>query len=405
MPFASGLSEHPDAAIAVGEVTGRILEVLGPAPDLALLFVTGAHVDRLRDVVDAVHTLLAPGTLLGAAAVSVVGTEREVEEVPGIALWAGDVGRVVPLRLDVERIAEDELGISGWPDEAEPAEPAGSGDRDHGFEPSALLLVADPYSFPAEALFAFVEERYPCLPVVGGMASAARAPGGNRLVLDDDVVTSGAVGVLLGDGIEVDTVVSQGCRPVGAPWSVTDAEGNVVRELAGQPPLQRLVHIAEHELDAEEVAAINNGRLHIGRVIDERKAEFGPGDFLVRNVIGGDRSTGAIAIADVVDVGTTLQFHLRDAASADVELHTLLAGRHADAALLFTCNGRGTFTFGAPDHDAAALAEELGPIPVAGFFAAGEFGPIGGHNFVHGFTASVVLLRDKRDERDRVAVR
>lgn len=384
MPFASGLSEHPDAAIAVGEVTGRVLEALGPAPDLAVLFVTGAHLDRFGDVVDAVRTLLAPGTLMGAAAASVVGTEREVEEVPGIALWAGNVGRLVPLRLVAERVSEDEIGITGWPDEAS-AE----------FEPSALLLVADPYSFSAEALFAFVEERYPGLPVVGGMASAAMAPGGNRLVLDEWVTPAGAVGVLLGDGVEVDAVVSQGCRPVGAPWSVTEVEGNVVRQLAGQPPLQRLVQIAEEELDAEEVAAINSGRLHIGRVIDERKPEFGPGDFLVRNVIGGDRSTGAIAITDVVDIGTTLQFHLRDAAAADVELHALLAGRRADSALLFTCNGRGTFTFGTPDHDAATLAEELGPIPVAGFFAAGEFGPVGGRNFVHGFTASVALLRDR----------
>jgi small ligand-binding sensory domain FIST len=389
VPFAAGLSEHPDPAVAVGEVAGRVLETLGPAPDLALLFVTAAHLDVMDEVVEAVLAILEPGTLLGAAAASVVGTGREVEERPAVALWAGNVGPLVPLQLHAQQVGPDEVGIVGWPDEAEP----GSGSLH--LEPSALVLVADPYTFPAEALFAFVEERWPGLPVIGGMASAARAPGGNRLVLDGDTVTSGAVGVLLGGGVEVEAVVSQGCRPIGMPWAVTDGEGNIVRALAGQPPLQRLVQLAEHELDADEVAAVNSGRLHVGRVIDERKAEFGPGDFLVRNVMGGDRSTGAMAIGDAVEVGTTLQFHLRDADAADEELRSLLAGRRADAALVFTCNGRGTFTFGAPDHDAAALADELGAIPAAGFFAAGEFGPIGGRNFVHGFTASIALLRDR----------
>lgn len=376
MPFAAALSEHPHPATAVGEVTGHVLEALGPSPDLALLFVTEPHIESLDDIAGVVRTLLAPGTLVGAAAASVVGTDREVEERPGIALWAGNVGPLAPWRM-----GEGDAHALVLPDVP--------------FEPSALLVIGDPYTFVAEALFELVHEQWPGLPVIGGMASAARMPGGNRLVLDDAVATGGAVGVLLGPGVEVETVVSQGCRPVGSPWAVTDVEGNVVRGLAGQPPLQRLVHLAENELDEEEVAAINNGRLHIGVVIDECKAEFGPGDFLVRNVMGGDRATGAIAIGDVVGVGTTLQFHLRDAAAADVELHTMLSGRTADAALLFTCNGRGTFTFGTPDHDAATLAEELGPIPVAGFFAAGEFGPVGGRNFVHGFTASVALLRDR----------
>jgi small ligand-binding sensory domain FIST len=226
------------------------------------------------------------------------------------------------------------------------------------------------------------------------MASAARGPGGNRIALGTRVRTTGAVGALIGPGAALQTVVSQGCRPFGHPLVVTAAEGNVIAQLAGRPAMERLVAQAHDTLSKEEVALLEMGGLHLGRVIDEHREHFGPGDFLVRNVVGADRSTGAIAVTDVVPVGTTVQFHLRDAASADADLHALLADRLADAALVFTCNGRGTRLFGEPHHDVRVLAEHLGPVPMAGFFAAGELGPIGGRNFLHGFTASVALLRD-----------
>jgi small ligand-binding sensory domain FIST len=226
------------------------------------------------------------------------------------------------------------------------------------------------------------------------MASAARGPGGNRLVLDGSIRMGGAVGALLGPGVELASIVSQGCRPVGHPLAVTRAEGNVVYELGGQPALERLIELARRELAERDVAVINEGGLHLGRVIDEHKAEFGRGDFLVRNVIGADREAGAIAVNDTVELGTTVQFHLRDAVAADEDLRALLDGQHADAALMFTCNGRGTRLFGTPHHDASTLADIVGEIPMAGFFAAGELGPVGGRNFLHGFTASIALLQE-----------
>jgi small ligand-binding sensory domain FIST len=299
---------------------------------------------------------------------------------------------VVPVGIDVTApggIAagaadEDEprvLAVTGWPDEVP-------------FDPAGLFLVADPFTFPVEAFIDSVGSAYPGLPVIGGMASAARGPGGNRLVLDGSIRMGGAVGALLGPGVELASIVSQGCRPVGHPLAVTRAEGNVVYELGGQPALERLIELARRELAERDVAVINEGGLHLGRVIDEHKAEFGRGDFLVRNVIGADREAGAIAVNDMVELGTTVQFHLRDAVAADEDLRALLEGRHADAALMFTCNGRGTRLFGSPHHDASTLADIVGEIPMAGFFAAGELGPVGGQNFLHGFTASIALLRE-----------
>jgi small ligand-binding sensory domain FIST len=277
-----------------------------------------------------------------------------------------------------------DLVVQGWPD-------------DIAFAPQALLLVADPFSFPSEQFLDWVGRRHPGLPVIGGMASAAQAPGGNRLAIGRQIRTSGAVGALLGPGIAVETVVSQGCRPFGQPLVVTRSEDNIIFELAGTPALERLVAQAHGSLTETEVALLEMGGLQIGRVIDEHRETFGRGDFLLRSVLGADRRNGALAVGDVVPVGTTVQFHLRDARTADEDLQVLLKGRRADGALVFTCNGRGSRLFDEPHHDARVLSDLLGPVPLAGFFAAGEIGPVGGRNFIHGFTASMALLRDAGD--------
>jgi small ligand-binding sensory domain FIST len=386
MPFAAALSEHPVPAHAVGEVAGAVLDEFGERPDLAMVFVTPPFAGALEDAVGAIDDILHPLVLVGCAAESIVGPRREVEGTAAVSLFAARTGPLLPLALEVraDDDEEDEVAVEGWPAEI-------------AFAPQALLLVADPFSFPAEEFLRWVGGRYPGLPVIGGMASAGQAPGGNRLALGRRVRTSGAVGALLGPGVGVETVVSQGCRPFGQPLVVTKAEGNVILELAGTPALERLVNEARNTLSEAEVALLEMGGLQLGRVIDEHRATFGRGDFLLRSVLGADRRTGALAVGDVMPVGTTVQFHLRDARTADEDLHALVGGHEAGGALLFTCNGRGSRLFEERDHDAGVLSDLLGPVPVAGFFAAGEIGPVGGKNFVHGFTASMALLSDAAD--------
>ncbi|HMQ25652.1 MAG TPA: FIST C-terminal domain-containing protein, partial [Acidimicrobiales bacterium] len=255
------------------------------------------------------------------------------------------------------------------------------------------LLLADPFSFPADAFARAVDETRPGPRVAGGLASAARGPGGNRLLLDDRRYDDGAVGVLLPAGAAATAVVSQGCRPIGDPFVVTRAEGQVVYELGGRPALTRLEEMVA-SLSPDERALAARG-LHIGRVIDERRVEFERGDFLIRGVLGADRESGAIAIGDRAEVGATLQFQVRDADAADEDLREILAGHDADAALLFTCNGRGRHLFGIDDHDATILDAAVDGGASAGMFCAGELGPVGGPNFVHGFTASMILFTDR----------
>jgi small ligand-binding sensory domain FIST len=379
MPYTAALSEHPLSTQAVGEVVGQVLETLGPSPDLVVLFATVDHAPLLREISDAVRTLLTPGTMLGATAASVAGRDREIEEEPGLALFAARFGApVTPVQLSVTD-APDGLVVEG----VRPAD---------DLDGRVLVLLADPYSFPADAFCDRIALDAPGARVVGGLASAAQGPGGNRLLLDDRILTSGAVGAILPATAKVSTVVSQGCRPVGAPMVVTKAERNMIYELAGRPALDRLVNVLEH-LGPDERHLARKG-LHMGRVIHEHQADFGRGDFLVRSVLGADRAIGALAVGDEVQVGSTVQFQVRDAATADEDLKALLADRFGRGALLFTCNGRGTNLFGGPDHDASVLADHVDRTAVAGMFCAGELGPVGNRSFVHGFTASVLLFDD-----------
>ncbi len=376
--YGAALSQHPVPAHAVGEAAGQILDQLeGEDPDLLVCFASPHFVGAFDDLAHALRQLLDPKVFIGGTAVSIIGGAQEIEDAPALSLFAASLpdATLTPVALSVAD-TPDGTAVVGWPD------------LDH--EPSTLLLFADPFSFPVDGFLRRLNEDRPGLTVIGGLASAGGRPGGNRLVLDDAIIEDGAVGVFL-EGVEVGTVVSQGCRPIGHAFTVTRAERNFIEELGGQPAMTRLQELAASVSD-EERALLGHG-LHMGLVVDEHKAEFARGDFLVRNVLGADQESGALAVGDHVAVGQTVQFHVRDAAAADEDLRELLGGVDARAALVFTCNGRGRHLFGVPDHDAALVNLLLGPIPAAGAFCAGEIGPVGGQNFLHGFTASLALFR------------
>jgi small ligand-binding sensory domain FIST len=196
--------------------------------------------------------------------------------------------------------------------------------------------------------------------------------------------------MLLPRSADVVPVVSQGCRPIGSPLVVTRSDRNIIHELGGQPALERLREVIE-ELDPGERVRAARG-LQIGLVLDERQDTFGTGDFLIRNVLGADTSAGAVGVGDLVEVGQTVQFHLRDAATADLDLRSSLGEIEGDGALVFTCTGRGQGLFGYPDHDADVVASSLASRATAGFFADGELGPVGGRNLLHSFSTSVLVF-------------
>jgi small ligand-binding sensory domain FIST len=260
------------------------------------------------------------------------------------------------------------------------------------------VVLADPFSFPADG---FVEQANDALelPLVGGMATGTRGPGSTRLLLDHRVVDRGAVGVVLGGPVGAQAMVSQGCRPVGPPMTVTGSDGNLLLSLAGVPAIQKLEQVMSSMPPEDQ--ALASGGLHIGIAIDEYVDEHERGDFLVRGILGLDRPRNAIVIGDVVSVGRTVRLQVRDAASADDDLRAMLVSLKrefaaVEGALLFSCNGRGTNLFTSADHDVLAMRQGLSTSGVAGFFAAGEIGPVGGRNHLHGLSAAVLVFGSQR---------
>jgi small ligand-binding sensory domain FIST len=380
MPFVSLLSTQATTAAALKELLRQAEQQVEGAVDLALCFFSPHHLANAPLIAETLAAKIKAQVVFGCPGETIIGNGREVENAPALGLW-----QVTPFHLTVEQTSEG-YSLLGWPDALEDAEPA----------QSLLLTLADPFSFPVDDFLEQVNEGQPGLRVVGGMASGGQQPGEHRLFLGDRIVVEGAVGALLQGDLRCRSVVSQGCRPIGKPFVVTKARDNFILELGGKTPLEQLQNLW-NELGPRDQRLVQQG-LHVGRVISEYRDSFQRGDFLVRNVLGFDRDTGALAITDRIRVGQTVQFHVRDAATADEDLRLLLQmdnKAHTEppkGALLFSCNGRGTRLFSAPNHDASVIQETVGPLPLAGFFAQGELGPVGGQNFIHGFTASVLLF-------------
>ncbi len=379
------MSTDADLVTAAEHAAREAMAPLGTQrPDLVMTFV---HTDDL-ELVDAVGTRVADITgarhVVGCTAHGVIGGSRAVEQSTAVSVWAAVLPGVTlrTFHLEVIRTGES-LAVVGMPD--------------HLAEDKICILLADPYTFPADGFVEQANDTLPDLPLVGGLAGGGRGPGSTRLLIDDRVVDRGAVGVMLAGPVRLRTIVSQGCRPIGPPMVVTAAEGNALLELAGVPALIKLEQVLA-ALSPEEQALASRG-LHIGVVMNEYAEQHERGDFLVRGVLGGERERQAVLVGDLVEVGRTVRFQVRDADAADEDLHALLSAARAepsmqlvDGALLFTCTGRGEHLFLHADHDVQALRQHFEQVPVAGFFANGEIGPIGGRNHLHGFTASIVTF-------------
>jgi small ligand-binding sensory domain FIST len=376
-----GLASDDAGVDAFAEAAGRAAMALGGAPaDLVFVFAGAPNLDWAAEGLAHVHERLGPRALVGCGAQGVVGAGRELEQ-GGVAIWAASMPEAELETFHLETLtAGDSLAVAGMPDL-------------DGTDVAFMLV--DPYSFPAEPLLDQIAEDQPGLPVLGGLASAGDGAGSTLLMCDGEVVSEGAVGVTLA-GVDVRTCVSQGARPIGPEMAITAADANVIHELASKPALERLKS-AIGELDPEERELAGSGLL-IGIVIDENRPEYLRCDFLVRGLLGADEESGSIAVGEQVRVGQTVRMQVRDGDSADEDLREVL-GRLTDelagppaGALIFTCNGRGSHMFEVPDHDAAALDQALGGAPVAGFFCAGEIGPVGTRSFVHGFTATMAVF-------------
>lgn len=386
MKFASVAVTSSNVDVLLRDAGRAVLDRLGEHADVAFVFVNAALAPRAETLAANLKRTIGARVLIGCTGEGVIGPAHEIEDQPAMAVVAAQMPGV-----DIEAFSiakRDLLKLSLNP-----------GALFSYYEPPYPLrfavILADPFSTPMDGVLRAFNQECDGIPIIGGMASGARQPGETALFMNETVHREGLVGVAFAGDVAVDVIVSQGCRPIGPVFEVTEATHNVIDSLGGESPMTRIQALVD-DLDEEDRDLLQNG-LFIGRAIDSRKERLGRGDFLVRGVMGVDGNSGAIAIGDTVTTGERVQFHLRDAATAREDLEMMLSPQALfgapSGALLFSCNGRGTRLYDEPDGDISAITSCFHGLDVAGFFCAGEIGPVGGKNFLHGHTASLALIR------------
>ena len=386
------VSRESEVEKVATDLSRTIKEALGSEKiDLVFVFFSIHFGTRAEQLVQLLWEEMDSEVMLGCMGEGVISSTEEFEGNAVVTVWAATLPgvRMLPMHLRFSEGENGQYAKEGWPDSLHFIN-----------ERPTFLLFADPFSTPIESVFTEIEECCPGASAIGGVASGGSDLGENRMVYNGTVVTEGMTGVALWGPLTVRMLVSQGCKPIGERYVVTKAERNIIYELGGASPLQRLqATLDELGSDRGRQAA---KALQIGIAFDEQRERLDQGDFLIRGIIGADQRSGGVAISDLVEEGQTVQFHLRDSKAASEELNLMLAKDQVEfpnktpkGALIFSCNGRGRRFFAEPHHDVRALQKRAEGMPIAGFFAAGEIGPVGGKNFIHGYTASVALFAEK----------
>lgn len=393
MIFSSSLSTQPDLEDACREAEENVRANLdGAKVDLCFAFVSSSFQNRMEDVPELLHELLEPGTLLGCSGGGIIGTGFEVEggtaavslavaSLPGVEIGAR--------HLSDHDIPDGDASPSAW------TELIGVAAKDA----AGFVIVPDPYSFSIDKLLAGMDFAYPNVPKVGGMASGASEPGGNALFHDRRCHHSGAVVAGFSGDIVMDTMVAQGCKPFGKVGRITRAERNMLIQIDDKPStvfLQEQLQL----LAGDDLELARNKPLFLGIAMDPFATEAPQhGDFLIRNILGFDPNTGSLAVGAMLPVGRSVQFHLRDGSTSDQDLREVLGDQQEkqdyQGALLFSCLGRGEHLYGEPHHDSRVFRELVGAVPLSGFFCNGEIGPVQNTTYLHGYTSSFGVFRQR----------
>lgn len=359
-----------------------------PGVSLGTVFMAPRHFEHAAEILGIIRERAGAPLLVGCSSAVLIRGSEEIEQHPGVVLGLHHLpGVEFHTRHFTQEAVEEGSGPGYWH-----AETGVGPDRSHGW-----LAFADPFSVDCDSWIRQWNEAYGPVPVYGGLASGDFEERSVKLFLNDKVHDEGVVVVSVGGKVGLEGVIAQGCTPIGETWTITKVEGNIIHEIAGKPAYQMLASTMQGLPPGERDRV--RGNLFIGLVVNEYQEDFKRGDFLIRNILGGDPARGILAVGAFPRVGQTLQFQRRDAETAGADLqelldraHERLAGREIYGGLLCCCNGRGSNLFGYPSHDASLIHRKLNPPGLTGFFCNGEIGPVGGKTFLHGYTASLALF-------------
>lgn len=394
MKWASHLSTQNNIEACVDESVEAILSQMdGKSVDLTIIFVSPQFKDKYEEIPKLIRDRISSKHFLGCSGGGIIGGGKEAEQQAAFSITCANLPdvEIQGIHTDTMKLPDQDTAPSVW------REWLGV---DVEKNPSFIFL-ADPFSFQGEEFLAGVDFAYPNSSKVGGLASGAQAQGGNALYLNDKIHNNGLIGLALSGNIGMDTIVAQGCRPIGEPVKVSKCDGTLLTGMDGQPPLELLQSVYEG-LDENDKSLVQTS-LFLGIEMDPLKDNPQQGDFLIRNIMGVEREIGGIHVGTLLREGQLVQFHLRDKAMSAEDLKLMLTRykanknfKNTSGALLFSCLGRGQYLYGKPNHDADMFRDHIGDIPLGGFFCNGEIGPVGKTTFLHGYTSSFGIFHPTR---------
>lgn len=406
MKWASALSTRPSLEAAVEDVARQAQQQLQTSADLGLVFISSAFASEFSRLMPLLQERLSVPALIGCSGGGVVGMNvtgqiREVEEDAALSLTLAHLPEVQvhPFHITVDRLPDLDGPPDAWVDLV-------------GVSPQAqpqFILLAEPASSGVNEILQGLDYAYPGSVKIGGLAGFNPVARQGGIFYNYQRPRGGMVGVALSGNLVLEAIVAQGCRPIGQSYRVVESERNIVTQLEEQSenddsacglpqtPLEILQALFQTLSEDDRVLAQRS--LFVGIAQSAFKQNLEQGDFLIRNLLGVDPKTGAIAIGDRVRPGQRVQFHLRDANASEADLRTLLERYSSQTsspvgALMFACMGRGEGLYNEPDFD-SQLFNQFFPVPVSGFFCNGEIGPVGSTTFLHGYTSVFGICRQR----------
>ena len=389
MKWASAISESENVEEAVSECAESIKSIVGNSPDLVFVFPSFNFSGQFKDISNALSKHFENSVIMGCSGNGVIGAGREVEHTPGFAMCAAELPEVeiTPFHISDSDLPDGDDPPNKWENVLGVSRES---------RPNFVLL-ADPFSVRGENLLMGMDYAYPDCKIVGGLASGGTQPGSNALYLNNITYDHGIAGVALSGNIEINTIVAQGCKPIGSLSRITKCERNILQELDGRSPFDILGETYNDLNEADQKLFQNS--LFLGVVMDPFESSPGIGDFLIRNIVGANPDAGQLAVGQMLREGQLVQFHLRDAQTSTENLSNMLDEYQSTpfgpetGALMFSCLGRGKYLYEEPDHDTDLFREKIGNLPLTGFFCNGEIGPVSGSTFLHGYTSSFGIFK------------
>ena len=389
MKWASAISESENVEEAVSECAESIKSIVGNSPDLVFVFPSFNFSGQFKDISNALSKHFENSVIMGCSGNGVIGAGREVEHTPGFAMCAAELPEVeiTPFHISDSDLPDGDDPPNKWENVL------GVSRESH----PNFVLLADPFSVRGENLLMGMDYAYPDCKIVGGLASGGTQPGSNALYLNNITYDHGIAGVALSGNIEINTIVAQGCKPIGSLSRITKCERNILQELDGRSPFDILGETYNDLNEADQKLFQNS--LFLGVVMDPFESSPGIGDFLIRNIVGANPDAGQLAVGQMLREGQLVQFHLRDAQTSTENLSNMLDEYQSTpfgpetGALMFSCLGRGKYLYEEPDHDTDLFREKIVDLPLTGFFCNGEIGPVSGSTFLHGYTSSVGIFK------------